>query len=65
MSPSFTMLEVATSLVPSHSGVRGNEGEDSDARSALALLHVKVRVRYTDYKHCKLQSVTLVLLQAE
>ena len=38
--------------VPSHIGIRGNERAYSTATSALDLLHAKVGVLYTDFKHC-------------
>ena len=39
-------------LVPSHIGIRGNEREDSAAKSALELLCANVGVPYNDFKHC-------------
>ena len=38
--------------VPSHTGIKGNEKEDSAAKSALDLPRTKVGVPYNDFKHC-------------
>ena len=48
----FAKKDIICYWVPSHIGFRGNEKEDSAAKSALDLLCTKVGVPYNDFKHC-------------